>query len=91
MNGTFYKGYFLNGKKCGEGALKNLVKGKTMKGIWMDDSCATSILQDDVQDVNEITLQKCIPEVSESNLLCALLLFGTFFADWLSGSYKCNK
>lgn len=50
VNGTFYKGYFCKGKKCGEGTLDNHHKRTTMKGIWMDGSCVTSILQDETTD-----------------------------------------
>lgn len=84
VNGTFYKGYFRNGKKCGEGTLNNFLKRQTMKGIWIDGSCATSILQDDVLDENKISLKDCIPVVSKSKILCSLFSFEPVFADWPS-------
>lgn len=60
---TFYKGYFRNGKKCGDGTLNYLLKHKIQKGIWMDGSCVTSILQDDVRNDSMIPFKGCMAEV----------------------------
>lgn len=72
-NGIFYKGYYRNGIKSGEGTQQYILQNEIQKGIWIDGRCVTSVLKN--IDKNENILDKpCIPEVSNEIQDCSFSL-----------------
>lgn len=64
--GTLYRGYFLNGKRCGVGTLHFLNKQIIQKGFWKDGICVTSIQQNDTDTGSGISLGRLIPKVQRT-------------------------
>lgn len=61
-NGNRFEGSFSNGKKHGEGIYYHKNSGQVQKGIWIDDLCKCSVMQDD--EIREKPKSYSIPEVS---------------------------
>lgn len=47
VNGNRYEGSFSNGMKHGEGTFYHCQTGQAQKGIWVNDVCKCSMMQDD--------------------------------------------
>lgn len=65
-NGNRYEGYFARGFKNGEGTFYHMHRGQIQKGIWQDDVCKTSMVQDEFRQQAQNPTQYPIPSVSES-------------------------
>lgn len=57
-NGNWYEGMWRNGLRHGEGTFYHNNHSQVQKGIWLNDGCTTSI----IQDISES--QSRVPKVS---------------------------
>lgn len=46
VNGNRFEGSFVDGKKNGEGIFYHKSSGQVQKGVWVDDVCQCSVMQD---------------------------------------------
>ncbi|XP_058986931.1 MORN repeat-containing protein 3-like isoform X2 [Musca domestica] len=62
-NGNRYEGYFARGFKNGEGTFYHMHRGQIQKGIWQDDVCKTSMVQDEFRQQAQNPTQYPIPSL----------------------------
>lgn len=63
VNGNRYEGYFARGFKSGEGTFYHVMTGQVQKGMWENDICKVSMLQDEYRNQAETPTKYPIPKV----------------------------
>lgn len=62
-NGNRYEGNFARGFKNGEGTFYHVQTGQIQKGMWLDDVCKVSMIQDEYRQQAERPTEYPIPKV----------------------------
>ncbi|XP_061389674.1 MORN repeat-containing protein 3-like [Musca vetustissima] len=78
-NGNRYEGYFARGFKNGEGTFYHMLSGQIQKGIWQDDICKVSMLQDEFRQQTHKPTPYPIPLL---RLACPTEFIRKLFADY---------
>ncbi|XP_073848935.1 MORN repeat-containing protein 3-like [Musca autumnalis] len=80
-NGNRYEGYFARGFKNGEGTFYHMHSGQIQKGIWQDDVCKVSMMQDEFRQQAQKPTSYPIPAL---RLACPKEFVKKLFAEyWL--------
>ncbi|KAM7342328.1 MORN repeat-containing protein 3-like [Cochliomyia hominivorax] len=66
-NGNRYEGYFARGYKNGEGTFYHEKTGQIQKGIWENDVCKVSMLQDEYRQQAEQPTPYVLPKLRLAN------------------------
>lgn len=68
-NNNRYEGYFARGMKNGEGTFFHVHTGQVQKGMWQDDVCKASIMQDHDRNQGDQPTPYPLPRVSHRSIL----------------------